>query len=963
MNVLPVTWMRRFESSAGSRLPAGKAALPLVLLALLLGAVLTGSDGFAQSESTPARSRIEFDIPAQRLDSALVVFSIQADTNVMGLSSTLAQFDAPAVRGTMTVDDALDLLLSGTGLVYRYSGERSLTVVAAEVPSEPVEEQPMDVGGESVADIDNEALLDEVVVTANRRAADLQKTAIAVTALQAGDLDVNQVRDLRDITGLVPGLEMIDTAPQAAVLVQLRGVGTTNITEIADGPVAIHVDGVYSPRSQAVAALLHDIERVEILRGPQGTLYGRNSSSGSINVYNRQPEPGKLSADLHLTMGNFDHRLLKGVFNLPVGETFSLRVAGAVNQHDGYTRLLGDYAGLGIQYPANSDDLTDYDRALDKGQQRPETADQSSIRVSGLWQPSDRVDALLSYERYEDTGAGIAVLDPTLVDQGIRGVVLDSPTSLDLVNDSLRSTLTFRLPGEHKLAYVFGWSDMSRRQIVDIDNGRDGSFEQQRTDSSRFRFASHELNLTNSDASRLSWVAGLFASREKNSIVFAVDQQNAGGGRTPVGATSWISDHGGAAVSYAIQPDRRVESIAAFAQSTFELTPAQQLTLGVRYTEDTKSDRGGRALNCRVTSVLGPYLEAGSVGPGAPGPEQVFADPAASAAIAAGLPFDGGTNEGIGTEPCWVRQVNDFSRTWNDTSGLARYSLNLGDDVMVYGSVSSGFKSGHIQDAGNNARPETVVSYELGFKSQYLNDSLRFNAALFRAEYDDLQFSGQDRQDLNGDGIPDTGSSTVVRNASKATIDGLELEMQLGLSDADTLQLVAALTDGRFQKFEIPDSVFGNLFNPFVDPASTSPLDPVDLSGNQPPRVPDWRLTLAYQHDFALPGGTLTPRVLATASDDYFLDIYNRDTVAAGVFDNLPNGGNKLGVQEAYTSLDFSLRYRPNSENWVLEAFVKNATDEAIKIASGDFITENGFVATYMPPRTYGVSVSYSTGR
>ena len=186
--------------------------------------------------------------------------------------------------------------------------------------------------------------------------------------------------------------------------------------------------------------------------------------------------------------------------------------------------------------------------------------------------------------------------------------------------------------------------------------------------------------------------------------------------------------------------------------------------------------------------------------------------------------------------------------------------------------------------------------------------------------------------------------------------------MQWGITDADTLQVAATLTSGEFKEFEIPDSVFGNLFNPYVDSTSTSPLDPVDLSGNEPPRIPDWRLTLAYSHEFPLPRGTLTPRILAIASDDYFLDIYNRDSVAAGVFDNLPNGGRKLGIQKAYASYDFSLRYRPYSERWMLEAFVKNATDEPIKIASGDFITENGFVATYMPPRTYGLSVSYSVG-
>ena len=178
-------------------------------------------------------------------------------------------------------------------------------------------------------------------------------------------------------------------------------------------------------------------------------------------------------------------------------------------------------------------------------------------------------------------------------------------------------------------------------------------------------------------------------------------------------------------MSYAVQPDRRVESMGVFAQGTYDVDDSQRVTLGVRSTKDTKSDRGGRALNCRVTSVLGPYRETGSVGPGAPRSDQIYADAATAAAVEQGLPHDGGTNEGIGDEPCWIRQVNDFSATWRNVSGLLRYDVKLEDDLMLYASISSGFKSGHIQDAGNVADPETVINYELGIKSMHLDDRLR----------------------------------------------------------------------------------------------------------------------------------------------------------------------------------------------------------------------------------------------
>ena len=898
---------------------------------------------------------IDFAIPSQPLDSALLQFAEQADMDFLGSSAELSEITSPAVFGSMTYLEALDLLLSNTALRYQIGSQRAVTISQATPPlvllAEPVAEK---------VPAEPSPVLEEVTTYATRRNTNIQNTPIAVTAISQVAMDRYQVKDLRDISNLVPGLEMIDTAQQAAILVQLRGVGTTNITEIADGPVAIHIDGVYSPRSQGAAALLYDIDRVEVLRGPQGTLFGRNSASGSINIYSQQPEIAVVAADLAITLGNYDYREWRGAANIPLGDSFSVRIAGSGNQHDPYTELLDDYAGLGPHYPSTVDDLGDYDRALDLNQTGPEMADQSSGRISALWQPGDNFSAFVSVERYRDKSTGVAELDPTLVDRGTRGVVIDSPSFLDLTNDALRSKFSYQFGSDYTLSYIFGLSEMSREQIYDADNGRDGSFEHQRTDSSTFNFYSHEVQLINSDAEQFKWLIGALISEEKNEIVFAVDQQNAGGGRYPEGASSWISDHGGAAVSYAVQPDRRVESLGFFAQGTYEFNDSHRLTLGARYTEDTKSDRDGRALACRVTSVLGPYTEPGSVGPGAPSSDQIYADPATASAIASGLPYDNGSNEGIADEPCWIRQVNDFSATWSNTSGLIRYDFDLADDVMLYASVASGFKSGHIQDAGNSADPETVVNYELGLKSLLLDNHLRLNAALYLADYDDLQFSNQDRLDTDGDGVADTGGSTVVRNASEATIKGLEVELEWAITANDHIQFVGTLMDAHFDEFEIPDTLFGDLFNPFVSDQSSSPTDPVDLSGNSPARTPDWKFTLIYEHDFTLWGGHLTPRLLATFSDWYYLDIYNRTDLDAGVFPGVPDGGRDLGVQGAYQSYDVSARFVPESENWMLEVYVKNVTDENVKISSGYYITENGFVATYMPPRTYGVTFSYA---
>ena len=890
-----------------------------------------------------AQPTIAFNIPSQLLESGLVAFSQQADINIIGVTAILREHRVAVLKGDLTKPEALGRLLQGTGLSYEMINDTAVSIfVKAPVPEAP----------------DEVPLLQEIIITATGRATDLQKTPIAVSAFDQTRLDFAGATDLRALSYMVPGLEMTNTAPQAATLVQLRGVGSTNITEIADGPVSIHVDGIYSPRSQAAVTLLYDVDRIEVLRGPQGTLRGRNSSSGSINIYNQQPLLDVVEGNLSVGLGNYDRREYRGALNLPVSDTFSLRFAGATLRHDAYTDLLDNYQGLGPDYPATSDELTAFDQALDYGQSAPEMADKYSWRLSSLWQPTEQFSAFTSLERYRDQGAGLAQLAPDLVAKGIRAVVSDSPSFLDLTNTALRTKLDYRAT-DFTLSYLYGKSQMDRQQIVDADNGRSSSFEQQRTHSSNFKFSSHELQLMNDDTERLRWLLGAFLSREKNEIVFAVDQQNAGGERNADGATSWISDFDGAAVSYAIQPDRRVESMGIFSQAVYDLDRFSSLTVGARYTKDSKSDHGGRAINCRVTSLLGSYAGPDSIGPGAPAPEDIYADAATQQAINVGTYNDNGTSEGIGDQPCWIRQVNDLSITWENVSGLIRYDYRPTDDLMYFATVSSGFKSGHIQDAGNSVVPETVTNFELGFKAQYLDDSLRVNGALFRANYHNLQFSNEDRLDINFDGVADTGGSTVVRNASSATIQGLELELDWALTDLDRLQLTAAFTDAHFGQFEIPDTLFGNLFNPYVSNQSLSPEDPVVLSGNSPPRVPDWKVTVSYSHDFVFDVGLLTPRIVLKASDSYFLDIYNRDRLAPGIFDSLPNGGSDLGVQKSYNLFDLSLIYQPNSKKWMVGAYIHNATDENVKVDSGNAMTSAGLVATYMEPRTYQLKFSY----
>jgi iron complex outermembrane recepter protein len=836
----------------------------------------------------------------------------------------------------------------GTSLKYKISDHQRVTIIAVHKPSSKLlSESPKPVKA-----------IEEVIVTATKRATDLQKTPIAVTALTQANLNQVQAKDIRNLSDMVPGLEMTNTGEQSALLVQLRGIGQTNITEIADGPVALHIDGVYSPRAQGAATLLYDLDRIEVLRGPQGTLFGRNSTAGSINIQTEKPKLNDQSAEISMTMGSYEHRALKTAFNLPMNETWALRVAGAIDKHDAYTKLINNYAGLGPQYPATQAELNDYQKAPTTHAQGPDADDQEAIRLSSLWQPTEKFRWFTSLEHYLDEGTSVTELDPTLVARGMRATVSDTPSFIHLTNDTLRSRMDYTLANEQTMSYIAGAAVMERKQSFDQDMGRSGNYEQRRTDSSTFRFNSHEVQLINSDKEHLRWILGAFLSQERNDIIYAIDQADDDGHGDHTKTTSFISDFGGAATAIFMQPDRRVESKAAFAQATYDLNDVSRFTAGIRHTQDTKSDQGGRSLNCRVTG-LGPYLTDQSIGHGAPKPEQIYADAGAQAAINAGLPYDNGGHEGIGDQACWVRQVNDYSATWKNTSGLLRYEYDVQADVMSYASVATGFKSGHIQDRGNEAKPEEVINYELGLKSTLLDGNLRLNSALYQADYTNLQFSDRDLYDTNGDGVVDRVTSTVVRNAAAATVRGLEIELDWVLSERDYLHLASAFMNARFNNFQTPDTLFGNLFNPYVNSEAGRAAKIVDLSGNSPVRAPDWKFTFVYTHNFEFYQGVLTPQLKATFSDKYFLDIYNRKDLAAGVFKSAPNGAKNLAVQKAYASFDASLRYESNNSHWSVEAFIKNLTNENIKTSSGTFITPGGFDAIFLPPRTAGVTLAY----
>lgn len=793
-------------------------------------------------------------------------------------------------------------------------------------------------------------LMEEITVTATKRETVLMDTPLAVTALSQEKLDKNQVKDIQDLVDLVPALQISRHGDSNALDVTLRGVGSVNRTELGDPAVAFHINDVYSPRPQGSAVLMYDVERVEVLRGPQGTLFGRNATVGSINIHTKKPVLDSFHGDASVTLGNYDRVGLKGAVNLPVTDNIAVRLAAYQDQHDAYVSVLPSY--IGFVPGLNPGNLGEYGTSPRVGIDGYEQEDQSSWRASLLWNINDRVTWNLFYEFYNDNGTGSVDLDPTIVDRGKRGVVVDSPGFVDMDNWMLGSRLDIEFE-KFRVSYLLGVANQQREQVWDADLGRANQFQEDRTEYSDYDFVSHEIQIASNTSDRLEWLVGFYSSKEENEIRFDIDHVTNDGadGAWAAGGWSWIdgADGGGAVFR---QPQRELESQAIFAQATYQLNDWASITAGARYIDDEKSDKGGRSINCGMF-VRAPDTED-TLNGFVPDNSALYQD----ANIRAGA-TDGGTNAGIGDEPCWVRQVNDASESWDKVTGLLRFEANFTEDSLAYASVGTGFKSGIIQDAGLQANPEEITNFELGYKVTMLNGRMQLSASVYEMEYEDLQVSRPQLIDLDGDNQPDTQGSLFTENAAEATIRGLEIEMDYQAGSNGLLSVLASFLDAEYDEFDTNDGVFGQ-DNPWNPPSegSLGDIGFVSLEGNKLIRAPDYEITVTYEHTFETSFGVFTPRLKANFVDDVFLDSFNRTdlTNADGVVTN-----RDIDVQPSYEMYDFSVRYDPlGGQSWYVEAFYNNFTDEEVRTAVGSFLTPNGMSSYYKAPRTAGVTFSYS---
>jgi len=767
-----------------------------------------------------------------------------------------------------------------------------------------------------------QAQLDEIIVTATKRATGLQDTPIAITAVSAVKLEKQNVDNISEIASFTPNLTFDTTAPvsglSSGAIVFIRGVGQTDFQLTTDPGVGTYVDGVYASRSAGGVLDVLDLERVEVLRGPQGTLFGRNTIGGAISLISKRPD-SEFSGKGSVTFGSRDRLDFAGSINIPITDTLRTRFSASVRNQDGYVegqlddRELGDINRDSIRAVAEWEPTDNFiaTLAVDAGQVDEQNAASRLVGISVALpefdpdgNPIPIANVATDFIFNRDTG-GVDVVEranipgaPTLTflqDIGADGpgafvgpqflagdldqTFATGPNGTELDNFGAALTLEYKTDFAN-FKSITAYRDTTGQFARDADGSPFVVTETNNFDYDHEQF-SQELQATGDAVDgRLKWVAGAYYFREEGNDLLNVQLPVLFGN---VNNFTFVEN----------------ESIAAFVQATYDVTEAISVTGGVRYTNDDKTYSvpvGGAAIVNGPAAVFGP---AGSVTP--------FFEP------------------------------GDNSESFDDVSYKLGIDYEVGD-TLIYGSFATGFKSGGFNTrylvplfadpaagpAGGFLPPvsfdeETLETFEIGLKWQGFDNRIRTNLAAFTSNYDDIQL------------VVFENGAPLTQNAGDARIRGVEAEFTAIVTDGLELSVATGFTDAEYTSVQALD--------PNVN-ANTQVL-----IGNELPNTPEFTLSTAL--DYVKPFG------------DGYEVIVHADWTHKSSIEN--DAQNSIFLSEGPTDVfNASIGFTWADGQYGLTAFVDNFTDERF-IESGDSNFGIGFhEANFNRPREAGVKLKAS---
>lgn len=518
--------------------------------------------------------------------------------------------------------------------------------------------------------------LEEVVVTAQKRESVEQKTAIAMTVFDADALEQNGVASVADLSAIAPSVSFATS--NATHIITVRGISSRDTTEIGDPAVSLSIDGFNLQRAIGLNAALFDLERVEVLRGPQGTLVGRNATGGAVNIITAKPAD-EFRASAGVETGNYGMINTQAMVNLPISPTVKIRAAAQTRDRDGYRN--------NSPGPDGDDE------------------DAKAARLHVLLEPIEQLSILLTAEFTDLGGVGPVVqaipqrfTAPGVVDLSRPDIPADGMTFavppgsfIDAESMNYRANVDYDF-GPVTLTYVGGWRELDFRRVGTL-GGQYGTVRQNFTfnQSEDLESWNHELRLTSNGDTRLKWQLGGYYFKEANDVLTLF--QDYPGQASLTGTSMDLQTY-----SY---PDIEAQSRAFFGQGSYEFIDGFTFELGARASKDEKRRVGFN----RVTNVQN-YVATGCT--------------------AATCTF--------------VTTPQDSRSSSDETTYHAAFNWEATSRNLLYIKYDTGYKGGGFTDLAPYD-PETIGGVELGSKNRFLGNTLQLNLAVFNYDYEDQQVS------------------------------------------------------------------------------------------------------------------------------------------------------------------------------------------------------------------------------
>ncbi|MDJ0941522.1 MAG: TonB-dependent receptor [Woeseiaceae bacterium] len=760
------------------------------------------------------------------------------------------------------------------------------------------------------------AQLEEIVVTASRRTeTDLQVTPVSITAVGQEDFEKLFAQDVGEIAQFVPNFSAATVTGFNAASFGMRGAAETDIIVYFDPKVGVLVDDFVVPHVQTQLLEPFDIEAIEVLRGPQGTLFGKNTTGGAVVVRTIRPQTESNAFEAAVSYGSFSDVKVRATANIPFSDTVAFRFAGLYQQSDGYYsngKVDNPVDAFGTGVPVDGSAVAG--DGSDLGGK-----DILSTRFKLLWEPNERFRLLGQYEYIDDSSDPLPVINDTpdaagqlatlfgfpgvssgdpLDQAGIHRssiVNLDGSQSIEVNGLYLNGEYDFE---KHTLFFNLGQRNQESRLPNEYLGTPYESFFAATRDDDRETFQ-FEARLASQLDGNINYVVGLF--HQTNDAEFCVLQQ--------LGLTEFF----GSAVPNVLDNSNPLlicnrqdaTATAIFADATINITDQFTLGIGGRFTDEEKDFIAREGTPTQVLFPGGQFNE----------------------------PLDG---QDFANLP---GRVETDSESWEEPTYRIMGSYQFNDDVFSYLSYTRGFKSGGYNDQAGSGGfdnfplaaydPEFANSWELGLKTTLNDGRMRFNATLFHVNYEDFQRS-------TVVSLPNSFQETRTFNAADVDASGIELEFAAAVTDNFTINAHLGTIDAEYNEFLLDRNADGIL---------------EDFSGRDVVRSPDlnWGVDLQYNQDLGSNGSIRWNANYKFEDENVYY--YNDDI--GEEFDTILEERNIVNASVTWTNA---------ANTWHVAAFGKNLTDERYKTAS-QAVGVLWTFSNYGPPRAYGIEAGFRFGQ